>query len=68
MKYYNVKFTFDIPVMVNDDEEDVDAYYEARDKFADFSINEASVKIEPIDSSKYEKDVATINKLHKSND
>ena len=68
MKYYNVKLTFDIPVIVKDDEEDVDAYYEARDKFADFSINEASVKIEPIDQAKYERDLATISKLHKSND
>lgn len=68
MKYCNVKFTFDIPVMIKDDEEDVDAYYAAREKFADYNVNEASVKIEPIDEAKYNHDQELINKLHKSND
>lgn len=64
MKYYNVKFTFDIPVAVRDDETDIDAYYAARKAFGDYSINEATPKIELIDEAKYDKDVAVVNKLH----
>lgn len=64
MKFYNVKFTFEIPVAVKDDETDVDAYYEARSKFGEYNINEAAVKIEPSDQTKYESEVAVANKLH----
>ena len=64
MKYYNVKFTFEIPVAVRDDEEDVDAYYAVRDKFGEFTLNEASIKIEPIDQAKFANDSNVIDKLH----
>ena len=65
MKYYNVKFTFDIPIAVTDEDGEVDAYYAARDRFGEFSINEATIAIKEIDEKKYNSENNVINKLHK---
>ncbi len=64
MKYYNVTFTFEIPVAVKDDEGDVDAYYEARDRFAEFQLNEAKVKMTEITESQFQTETKIVNKLH----
>jgi predicted alpha/beta hydrolase len=64
MKYYNVIFEFKIPVAIKDSGDDVDAYYAAHDKFHEYTLTEASVKINPIDQSKYDAEVAIESKLH----
>lgn len=65
MKYYSVKFTFDIPVAVPDEEgTDIDAYYAARQLFPNYNINEASVKIDAISESVYNNEKQIERRLH----
>lgn len=68
MKYYSVKFVFNIPVAVNDDADEIDAYYEARDRFSEYNANEADVSIDTITEAKYNSDSATENALHRDRD
>ena len=66
MQYYNVKFTFEIPVMVKEGtDNEIDAYYEARKEFPQFNVNEASPKIEKIDEETFKAMRESIAKLHK---
>ena len=66
MKYYNVKFVFEIPVMVKEgSESEIDAYYDARKEFPQFSINEATVKIDSITEAEFKTKRQEIEKLHK---
>ena len=50
---YLVKMTFEIPVLVDDDQSEeyqkIDAYYNAEKEFNDFSPNEAKMTFEKID-------------------
>lgn len=66
MKYYNVQFTFNIPVAVKDDDDEIDAYYAARDEFSDFRVNEAKVQMTTIGESKYKEMREEVNKLHRN--
>ena len=66
MQFYNVKFTFEIPVMVKEgNDAEIDAYYEARKEFPQFNINEATPKIDKIDEETFKSMREAIAKLHK---
>lgn len=69
MKYYNVKFTFEIPVMVKDEgdvkEVEIDAYFEARKEFPQYNVNEASVSLEKLNEDEFKSKRSVIDKLHK---
>ena len=65
MKYYNVNFTFSIPVCVKDNNDEVDVYYEAKKKFFYYSVNEAKIQYEKITEEQYNKEQTLANKLHK---
>lgn len=65
MKYYNVTFTFNIPVAVKDgDDAEVDAYYAARAKFFDYNVNESQIKCNEVSESQYRVAADTEAKLH----
>ena len=53
MKFVKVKFEFEVPVMLKDNEDDVDAYYAARDKFPQYNVNDANIKIVPSNEQEY---------------
>lgn len=53
MKFVKVEFKFEIPVMLRDDEDDVDAYYTARDKFSIYNVNDAQIKVLPSSDKEY---------------
>lgn len=53
MKFVKVEFKFEIPVMLRDDEDDVDAYYTARDKFPIYNVNDAQIKVLPSSDKEY---------------
>lgn len=53
MKFVKVEFKFEIPVMLRDDEGDVDAYYTARDKFPIYNVNDAEIKVLPSSDKEY---------------
>ena len=69
MKYYNVKFTFEIPVMVkaggDNKEDEIDAYFEARKEFSQYNVNEASVSLEQLTEDDFKSKRSVIDKLHK---
>ena len=68
MKYYKVVFSFEIPVAVkdgDDNEAKIDAYYEARSEFPNFSVNESTVTIDAIGEQEYREMRSTVNSLHK---
>lgn len=67
MKYYNIKFTFNIPVAIDDSDDEVDAYYEGRKHYYDYKLNEAEVKVEPITKETYDTASRSANKLHEIN-
>lgn len=65
MKYYNVTFTFNIPVAVKDgDDAEVDAYYAARAKFSEYNVNESQIKCNEVSESQYRAAADTEAKLH----
>jgi len=64
MKYYNVCVTINIPVSVKNDGDEVDAYYEARDQWHEFSLNEADIKVTSLSESAYKEAKAVVVKLH----
>lgn len=65
MKYYNVTFTFNIPVAIKEgDDAEVDAYYAARTKFPEYNINESKIKCQEISESQYRAAADVDNKLH----
>lgn len=65
MKYYNVTFTFNIPVAVKEgDDAEVDAYYAARTKFHDYNINESQIKCTEVTESQYRAAADVEMKLH----
>lgn len=61
-KYFNVKLTFEIPVTTEGT--NVDAYYEAREKFFSYSVEEATVALEQLTEKEYKELVNTVEKLH----
>ena len=65
MKYYNVQFTFNIPVAVKDDDDDIDVYYAARNEFPNYRLNEAKVQLNPLKEDKYKEMREEVNKLHR---
>ena len=65
MKYYNVQFTFEIPVAVKDDDNDIDVYYAARNEFPKYRLNEAKVQLSMLKEDKYKELREQVNKLHR---
>lgn len=56
MKFYKVTIEYTIPVSVNNSEngqEDVDAYYEARDLYHKLELSDAKIKVNPISETEY---------------
>lgn len=63
MKYYQVSFKFNIPVVIDDSDQGhqetkIEAYYAARKQFSNFSINEADVKFVSISEDEYNASVS----------
>lgn len=69
LKSYLVTYTFEIPVRVKDDGKNVklaheNAYYRAREKFFEYSLNEADCSIAEIAEEEYNKRLNVEMKLH----
>jgi hypothetical protein len=70
-KYKVVTYKFEIPVSVlegkSEESEKVEAYYAARDRFYNYSINEAEISIVDVDKEEYDRRVEIDHKLHNIN-
>lgn len=69
LKSYLVTYTFQIPVRIKDDGKNPplaheNAYYKARDKFFEYSLNEADCEIAEISQEEYNKRLNVEMKLH----
>lgn len=69
LKSYLVTFTFKIPVRATGDAKDIsvaheNAYYKAKDKFYEYSLNEADCDITEIPEEEYNKRLNVEMRLH----